>query len=192
MVVAGWQESNGGMIVPILVQLSKPANSSEVTVNRPLERNWHLDKRIMANATPSGYLSDAECSIFQQRFPTANADESEGLMVDAIRAVSTRYAKTVGPHCTCILLQPPHAIRARFIPSVEHRGAFINEAGTIVHEFPIAYCPWIIGPNGFCVPSGFVSQWEVDVGGPLRVVIEGPAPDEGRSYLGSHGRPAPY
>lgn len=191
VVIAGWQEGRR-TIVPILVEISKPHGRTEVSVDRRLERNWHIEGRIMASETPSVYLLEADREKFRRSFPAADAGESESLIVETTRGVSARHPNKVGPHCMSILLQPPNTIRARFIPSFEHYAEYANEAGIVGPRFPVAYSPWIIGPKGFLAPAVLVNSWEADVGGPLKVVIEGPPPDDGRSYFGSQRRLAPY
>jgi hypothetical protein len=189
IVVAGWQETRRGLN-PVLVQIVKPPGTTPCVIERP-ERQWHFRGRIALLTTPGGYLSDLELANLQNQIPVASPDESEALLVAGIRRVSLRSPDKVGPHCMSILLPPlgVSPIRIRFIPEVDHSAVFTTQNPIKERELPVAFSPWIVGPNMFCAPSITVGASQVQMG-PVQIVIEAPMPEAGiTGYMGALERP---
>ncbi len=191
LAVAGWQETRRLGLHPVIVQIVKPQGETSFVIERP-QRNWHLGGRIALLATPEGYVSDIELSSLRKNLPPAPPDKSEKLLVKSIRRVASRNPRSVGPHCMSVLLPPLGVapIRVRFIPNVPHTAVFTNQRQNIKREIPVAFSPWIIGPNMFCAPSVQVGHSHVQMG-PFEIVIEAPAPEKGiLGYMGSLHRPS--
>jgi hypothetical protein len=191
LTVVGWQEKRRRGFQPIMAHIVKPLGRAPFDIERPL-RNWHLGGRIGLNETPGGYVSDVELSDLGNNLRTASPDESEHLLVQSIRRVSSRNPQKVGPHCMTVLLPPVGVapIRVRFIPNVPHAAVFTSQSQNISREFPVAFSPWIIGLNMFCAPSVIVGSWHVQMG-PFEIVIDAPASEKGiTAYMGALHRPS--
>ena len=190
MIVAGWQETRRRGLQPVIVQIIKPRGNAAFTIERP-QRNWHLGGSIALITTPEGYVSDNELSGFTEHLPTASPDESENLLVDGVRRVSSRNPQSVGPHCMSILLPPLGVapIRVRFIPNAPHTAVYTGQDQNMTPAFPIAFSPWIIGPNMLCAPSVQIGHGQVQMG-PFEIVMEAPMPESGvKGYMGALERP---
>lgn len=189
LVAVGWQETRRRGLHPTIVEIIKPRGDVSFTIERP-QRDWHLGGKTALITTPEGYMSDAELSNLIRKLYTASPDESETLFVETIRHVASRNPRSVGPHCMSILLPPLDVapINIRFVPYTSHTAIFTNQRQD-TSEFPVAFSPWLIGPNGFCAPSVQVGRSQVQLG-PTEVIIEAPTPESGiKGYMGALNRP---
>jgi hypothetical protein len=132
-----------------------------------------------------------ELANLQKQIPAASPDESEALLVAAIRRVSLRSPNKVGTHCMSIMLPPlgVSPIRIRFIPEVDHSAVFTTQNPIKERELPVAFSPWIVGTNMFFAPSITVGASQVQMG-PVQIVMEAPMPKTGiTGYMGALERP---
>lgn len=188
LVMAGWQQTRRQRFKPISANIVKPRGNAPIVVER-LPRYWHFLRRIRTIPTPNGYLTESEMSDLAKTLSTASPDAAEKAIVEKIRIVASRHPQSVGPHCMSILLPPPGVapIGVRFIPSVTHTAVF--QTKEITREIPVAFSPWVVGPNMFTAPSIMVGPSELQMG-PHRIVLDAPAPEKGiRAYFGSLRRP---
>ncbi|HLE13645.1 MAG TPA: hypothetical protein VI776_02770 [Anaerolineales bacterium] len=190
LVAAGWQETRRRGVHPIIVQIIKPCGDEPFVIERP-QRDWYMSGEIVLITTPDGYVSDKEMSNLTRKLQTASPDETETLLVEVVRCVASRNPRKVGPHCMSLLL-PPLGVapsRVRFIPSIPHTAVFTSQNDGTNRELPIAFSPWIIGPEGFNAPSVMVGSWSVQMG-PHEIIIEAPTTGKGfTGYMGSLRRP---
>lgn len=189
LVAVGWQETLRRGLHPIIVQIIKPRDDASFVIERP-QRYWYLGGKIGLITTPEGYISDTELSNLTGELSTASPDESETLLVEVIRRVSAQNPGNVGPNCMSVLLPPlgVGSIGIRFIPDIPHTAIFTSQRQNI-SELPVAFSPWIIGPNMFCAPSVQVGCCHVQMG-PFEIVIEAPAPEKGiLGYMRALNRP---
>lgn len=187
LMVAGWQLSQRKRYQPVFIQIIKPWNNAPITIQRPA-RDWHLRGKIAVIDIPSGYLLNADMPV-PNVLSSASPGEFENFLVDVIRRVASRHPQSIGPHCMSILLPPPGIapIRVRFIPAAFHSADF--HGNKIRQEVPVAFSPWIIGPDMCCAPSVQVGRTQVQMG-PFEIAIEAPAPEKGIvGYMGSVRRP---
>jgi len=189
LVAVGWQETRRRGLHPIIVQIVKPRGDVSFVIERP-QRDWHLGGRIVGITTPDGYVSDTELSNLATNLSTASPNEAETRLVEVIRRVASRNPRSVGRHCMSVLLPPLGVapIVIRFIPDIPHTAVFTSQSQNR-RELPVAFSPWIIGPNVFCAPSVHVGRSHVQMG-PFEIVIEAPAPEKGLlGYTGALHRP---
>lgn len=191
LIIVGWQEKRRRAVHPVIVQIIKPWGNAPFVVERP-ERGWYLERRIGLITTPDGYVSAAELSSLAKTLSTASPDESENLLVEGIRRVASQNPSTVGPHCMSIFLAPLGVapIRVRFISDTPHTATFTSQDQSTKREVPVAFSPWIVGPNMFYSPAVRVGCSHVQMG-PFEIVLEAPTPKKGiLGYMGALHRPS--
>ncbi len=191
VIIAGWKQARRRGFIPVVVQLIKPENTEEFIIQRP-ERYWYIDNCFALGITPDAWIPSVEQLNIRNILRKASLDESEELLVKSIRRVASLNPEKVGSHCMSILLPPPGAapLRVRFIPNSLHTGVLVNKNQDIKQEFPIAFSPWIIGPNLIAAPSLQVGYRHLQVGA-FEVIIEAPSPSKGiLGVMGSQNRPS--
>jgi hypothetical protein len=118
-----------------------------------------------------------------------NPDETEGILVEAIRSVA-QQTSYVGADCMSILLPPPKYgwARVRFLPSEPAKLEVVSRAGT--QSLSAAFSPWVIGGGLVQGPSVLAGGMALNLGG-FRVNLEAPQPTEPgiRMVMSSISRP---
>jgi len=189
VVVAGYQETSRRGIEPITAIIIKIAGNSSFRIERP-ERDWLTGEKFGVLATPEGYVSNNELSELVDRLESVSIDATENMLVANIRSVASRNSNRVGTHCMSVLL-PSNGkgpIRIRFIPNAIHIAVFSNQKTK--HSLPVAFSPWIIGPENIFAPSIVVGKSQIDMG-PHEIILEAPNPENGIiGYMGAQPRPS--
>ncbi len=125
---------------------------------------WYYYQREGMVEIPNGYLTQDDNEYINElmgklsNVPEVNADESENILLEALRKVSDRVL-TVGKNCLSILipLRFEEPIRIKYIPD----SVFNND------QPYTNYSPWLICPNRFWRPSEMVGgkAWNLYWGG---------------------------
>jgi hypothetical protein len=188
LVVSGLRQSRFGTNL-VLTQLIKKRDAIVIeSVPRYINR---LRNRTCVLSFPDGYMSTAQMDQIGTRLKCLTPDESESVFVDQIRLVSSEHPDRVGPHCLSILLPHPKygdPIRVRFIPTVEHSATLTSRSLSFgTRTAPVAFSPWIVGPDLLCAPSLMIGTHAVQIG-QTRITLEGPE-QRGFSAIFSQRRP---
>jgi len=194
--IVGWQWSKK-RYRPVVIGLSKPSKSS-VFHMQCLPRYWYLERgpadasgkrtyRFNIAVAPAANMTRAQVRDIISRTCDRTRDDAEKILVEAIREIS-RVVPEVGSHCISVLLAPPWVARAwvRYIPLQGPAQATLTTTEGIKLHLPVAFCPWLIGPDGIMAPSVLAGSTQVSLGRYL-VSIEAPYGETG--LLSSLRRP---
>jgi hypothetical protein len=187
LTLAGWQQTRRRGVVPLIANILKEAGSAAIIIDRP-SRHWHLRGQILCCETPVGYLTEADRTAIQKTLSTLSPDDTEAFLLEQIRGASMRFPNYIGQHCISILLPPPTVapIRVRFMATTTHTA--IVQSDKLYREIPIAFSPWIIGPNMLSAPSIISGSCQFQLG-PHRIVIEAPDSQGSLNIMSSLSRP---
>jgi hypothetical protein len=177
VLIVGWQWT-ARRRRPIIASICKETNSTTFRLAYR-ERYWFYERRgsrFLVGAGPAVNFRRAAIQDLCDRLANRQPDEAEMMLVGAVRDTARRIAQ-VGPHCMSILIMPPNvgSVRIRYLPLGSSANALLGTSEGKTLKVPVAYPPWIVGPNLISAPSVLSGGMELFVG-PYTVVLEAPDP----------------
>ncbi len=179
--VAGWQWKKR-RCRPIMAKLSKPRHSRRFQLAYAPRHSFYPqtpatkqgNARFMVSVAPADNILQEELQQLVAELPDRTLDEAERILVGKIRDVSNRLP-VVGPHCLSIVLYPPSVarVRVRYMPLRGPSQADLVGPSGSKSTIPVAYSPWVVGPNLIAAPSVFSGTLKLGLD-PYTVGLEGP------------------
>jgi hypothetical protein len=186
--VAGWQWDKKGRSKPFMASCSKPENSGSFELTY-IPRTDLTRGKFNLCAAPAVNISKSRLRKLKDDISSRSIDETERLMVETIREISTQVPE-VGPNCMSIFISPPSVgrVRTRYVPVTSTNAIAATETGEL--HLTVAFSPWVIGQNVIVAPS-LISGHGISVPlgqCPYNIDLEAPVNPQIKAILSSQQR----
>jgi len=176
VVAVGWVWNAAGYSVPVFAGIEKPAGSDEFVLGY-LRNEWWTDHTFTLIAAPDSTAWPDLLKAVQSGIATATTElDVEQALLAGVRTSADRHP-SVGRDCMVIRIDPPDSATA--VVRFDRSGPPATEAVPIGYRvrktLPVAYSPWIIGPEIIHAPSRMIGDSEVSLAA-YRVTVRGGAP----------------